>query len=76
MSIIQVFYLERLTLRLIHTDKIIPKETITDIITVPPYEIKAKGIPTTGIRPKTIAILINTYKKKFVAKPIAKSFPK
>jgi len=31
-------------------------------ITVPPYEISGSGIPTTGIRPKTIAILIKTYK--------------
>jgi hypothetical protein len=28
-------------------------------IIVPPYEIKGKGTPTTGIIPITIAILIN-----------------
>ena len=38
-----------------------PKEIIIDSIAVPPYEIKGKGIPTTGIKPVTIAIFNTTY---------------
>ena len=38
-----------------------PKEIMIDSIAVPPYEIKGKGMPTTGIKPVTIAIFNITY---------------
>ena len=31
---------------------------------VPPYEIKGRGLPTTGIKPEVMARLINIWKKK------------
>ena len=37
-----------------------PIEIIVVNITVPPYEIKGKGIPTTGINPDTIEMFIMT----------------
>jgi hypothetical protein len=40
-----------------------PKLTIIENITVPPYDINGNGTPTTGKTPITIAILINTYRK-------------
>ena len=41
-----------------------PKDIITASIAVPPYEIRGKGIPTTGIKPVTIDIFNNTYKNE------------
>lgn len=38
-----------------------PKETMIDSMAVPPYEIKGKGMPTTGNKPVTIAIFNITY---------------
>ena len=46
-----------------------PKETMIDSIAVPPYEIKGKGMPTTGIKPVTIAIFNTTYINTLLATP-------
>ena len=45
-------------------------------ITEPPYDINGSGIPTTGIKPETIAMFIITYINKFVPTPIDNSLPK
>jgi hypothetical protein len=52
-----------------------PILSIKVIIAVPPYDIKGSGIPTTGKRPITMAILINTYKNRVVVTPMATNFP-
>jgi len=38
--------------------------------------MNGKGIPTTGIIPSVIPILIKKYKTKMEVNPIARSFPK
>ena len=53
-----------------------PKDIITASIAVPPYEIRGKGIPTTGIKPVTIDIFNNTYKNILHAIPRLKTLPK
>ena len=37
-----------------------PNPSITVTIALPPYEISGSGTPTTGMRPITIAVLMNT----------------
>ena len=53
-----------------------PKDSITDNIAVPPYDINGKGIPTTGIRPVTINIFNKTYKNRLDAIPKQIILPK
>tara|TARA_B100001559_G_C16092423_1_gene435491 strand:+ start:274 stop:486 length:213 start_codon:yes stop_codon:yes gene_type:complete len=58
----------------IHRSK--PKLNKIVTIAVPPYEIRGKGTPTTGIKPITIDILIKIYRKKVEVIPIPKNLPK
>ena len=51
-------------------------EIIIDNMTDPPYEIRGKGIPTTGIKPDTIDMFIITYINKLLPTPIERILPK
>ena len=54
------------------------KPKLNNIVTiaVPPYDIRGNGTPTTGIKPITIEIFMNMYKKNVEVIPIPNILPK
>ena len=55
--------------RSIKMDCASPSEARTENITLPPFEIKGRGTPTTGTLPVTIPTLMATYKNILKAAP-------